>query len=169
LNIGMRVSTGTPFHDPSGARKFQRPTRRERHEGDAASREPHAGPSFPSGVSRKSPAYSLPGSPPTTTSLRPACSRGVSGVRITTTCVKSWPNELKSMYSTRFVYVVVAGNSSPAAMAASASIGTVSRSAGSAASRTAKRISFIWNGKWCQARMFAIIVAVPAVVPRRPK
>src|SRR5262249_11272103 len=103
------------------------------------------GPSFASGVSRKSPAYSLPGSPPITTSLRPACSRGLSGVRITTTWVNCWPNDSKSMYSTRLVYVVVAGYSSAAAIDASSAFGSVSRSAGNAARSTANRISFMWN------------------------
>jgi hypothetical protein len=111
LKIGMRSPTGMPSHDPvsPGAKKFQRPTRVSATKVMPRRASQGPGPSRPSGVSRKSPAYSLPGSPPTTTMSRPRCLRGVAGVRITTTWVNDWPNDSKSMYSTRLVKAVVAG------------------------------------------------------------
>jgi NAD(P) transhydrogenase subunit alpha len=62
---------------------------RRPHEGDAALGEPDRGTVLVLAVRTKSIAYSLPGSPPTTTIFLPLRMSGRSGVTVTT--VNSWP------------------------------------------------------------------------------
>ena len=74
-----------------GARKFQRPTRVGATKVMPRLASQTAAPSLSSTVRTKSIAYSLPGSPPTTTILLPLRRSGLSGVSVTTVCVNFWP------------------------------------------------------------------------------
>jgi hypothetical protein len=95
----MRCLIGTLSHEPSllGARKFQRPTRVGATKVMPRLASQTAAPSLSSTVRTKSMAYSLPGSPPTTTIFLPLRRRGRSGISVTTTCVNVWPLAAKSM------------------------------------------------------------------------
>ena len=102
MKIGMRRLMGTVAHDPSpegGEKGFHRPTLVSAMKVTPRFASQRPGPSRCSTVDTKSMPISLPGSPPTTTSLRPRCRRGVSGVRMTTTCVNGRPLAVKSMNS----------------------------------------------------------------------
>jgi hypothetical protein len=111
LKIGMRASTGTDSHEPvvAGARKFQRPTRVRATKVTPRFASHTPGPSLPSGVSRKSPGVLAARLAADDHDPASAVKPRRLGVRITTTCVNSWPKEDEVDVLDAFGIAVVAG------------------------------------------------------------